>query len=71
MKIKLSDEEVSTLSAATKQLVVKKRTGEVGILHGMNRFVSAQVVLKKKDREALYSAFKKLGMAGFPKEVDM
>ncbi|WP_020413054.1 hypothetical protein [Microbulbifer variabilis] len=71
MKIDLSDEEISTLREVTKQLVVKKRTGEVGIMHGMNRFVSTRVVLKKRDRENLSSAFKKLGLAGFPKEVDV
>ena len=66
----LSSEELQILRAALAPLVVKIRTGELGILHGMERFVSTQVILKKKDLDVLDSAAKKLGLGDGIKRVN-
>jgi hypothetical protein len=60
---KLSPEELQVLRAVLVPLVIKSRTREVGILHGMDRFVSTQVILKKKDLDVLDAAAKKLGLS--------
>jgi hypothetical protein len=67
---KLSSEELQILRAALAPLVVKIRTGELGILHGMERFVSTKVILKKKDLDVLDSAAKKLGLGDGIKRVN-
>jgi F0F1-type ATP synthase epsilon subunit len=61
---KLSSEELQVLRAVIAPIVVKSRTGELGILHGMGRFVSTQVILKKKDLDVLDSVAKKIGLGG-------
>jgi hypothetical protein len=67
---KLSPEELQVLRAVLAPLVVKSRTGELGILHGMDRFVSTQVILKKKDLGALDAVAKKLGLSGGMKRTN-
>lgn len=61
---KLSAEEAQVLRAIIAPLAIKSRTGELGILHGMDRFVSTQVILKKKELDVLDSVAKKLGLSG-------
>ena len=61
---KLSGAEIDALRAVLHALVVKTRTGEVGILHGADRFVSTQLILKQPERTALDSAARKVGLAG-------
>jgi hypothetical protein len=51
-------------------LVVKSRTGELGILHGIERFVSAQVILNKKDLDILDSMAKKMGLSAGVKRTN-
>lgn len=68
---KLSSEELQVLRAVIASLVVKSRTGELGILHGMERFVSTHVTLKKKDLEVLDSVAKKFGLSGGVKRTDV
>jgi hypothetical protein len=43
---------------------VRKRTGELGIVHGAGRFVSTQRVFRRADREALDAAARRLGLPG-------
>ena len=62
MDIKLTDDEVKALRAALQPLVIKTRTGELGIIAGLDRFVSTGRVLKKTDRDTLDAAAKKLGL---------
>ena len=59
----LTKEEATALATALKQLVIRDRTGELGVLHGMDRFVTTNCCLKKTDRSALDSAARKLGLA--------
>lgn len=66
----LTAEESDVLRAVAGRLSIRKRTGEVGILHGMERFVSTQLCLKKKERQALDSALEKLGLRGGIKETE-
>ena len=63
MEAKLNAEEINALRLALSAIVIKERTGEFGILHGMDRFVSAQVILKKPARAALDSVMRKTGAA--------
>lgn len=67
LDVKLTDDEVKALRAALQTLVIKTRTGELGITAGMDRFVSTGRVLKKADRDTLDAAVKKLGLSsGLP-----
>jgi len=67
MDIKLSENELQLLRGVLSQFVIKDRTGELGILHGANRFVSTNISLKKEHRSTLSSAFEKLGLINLPK----
>src|SRR5205085_1231233 len=60
--VKLSPEELAVLRSVLGAIVVKTRTGEVGVTHGMDRFVSSMVILRRRERDALDSALKKLGL---------
>ena len=63
-EVKLTAAEADVLRTVLAALSVKGRTGEVGIIHGADRFVSTQQILKKADREALESAAMKVGLRG-------
>ena len=58
----LNSEETHMLIRTLRHFVLKKRTGEIGIIHGQDRFVSTQMCLKKNEIKNLNSAFKKLGI---------
>lgn len=61
-EIKLTPEEAQAVRAALSTLVVRARTGELGVMHGADRFVSTERILKKADREALEAAARKLDL---------
>ena len=63
MEAKLKDDEVQALKAVLGRIVIRSRTGEVGIMHGMERFVSTQLCMKKQQLDALDSAAKTLGLS--------
>jgi hypothetical protein len=44
------------------KVAVRSRTGEVGIIHGANRFVSTHLCLSKAERALLGSVAVKLGL---------
>jgi hypothetical protein len=67
---KLSSDELEILRAVISPLVVKMRTGELGIMHGMDRFVSTQIILRKKELNVLDSVVKKLGLGDGIKRVN-
>ena len=62
--IKLSPDEAQALRVALSTLVIRDRTGELGVLHGMERFVSTQRTFAKAERAALDTAARKLGLSG-------
>ncbi len=64
--VKLTAEEAEMVRAALALLVVRDRTGELGIVHGANRFVSTNRSFRKQDRQTLDAAVRKLGLAGIP-----
>lgn len=66
---KFTAEETEVLRAVLSVMVIKRRTGELGIMHGAERFVSTQRSLKKADREALDAAARRLGL-GAIREYD-
>jgi hypothetical protein len=61
---KLNAEEAQAVRAALSVMVIKNRTGELGIMHGLDRFVSTQRILKKPERDALHAAARKVGLDG-------
>jgi hypothetical protein len=63
-EVRLTPDEANALRSALSTLVVKARTGELGLLHGADRFVSSQRIFKKAERDALDAAARKLGLAG-------
>jgi hypothetical protein len=65
-EVRLTAEEAEAVRAALSLLVVKNRTGELGIMHGADRFVSAQRIFRKQDRQALDAAARKLGLPNIP-----
>lgn len=71
MEVKLTEDEIEVLKLALSEVVIQNRTGQIGILHGANRFVSMNIALKKQGRNALGSAYKKLGINSGAKEVDV
>jgi len=60
---RFSADELALLRSVLGHIVVRRRTGEVGILHGLDRFVSTHVCLKTKDQDVLDAASAKLGLA--------
>jgi hypothetical protein len=68
--VKLSTDELEMLRVALTPLVIKIRTGELGIVHGMERFVSTHICLKKRELELLDAAAKKLGVGDGIKRIN-
>ena len=68
--VKLTDDELEMLRVAFTPLVIKNRTGELGIIHGMNRFVSTQICLKKRELDLLDSVAKKLGLGNGVRRIN-
>lgn len=62
--VRLSPGEAAALRTALSALVVKTRTGELGIVHGAGRFVSTQRIFRKAELDALHAAARKLGLGG-------
>lgn len=62
--ISLSDEEAKELRTLLSVVCIRERTGEIGILHGMDRFVSTNACRKKKEVEALDAVAKRCGLPG-------
>ena len=67
--IKLSADEVQALRIALATLAIRARTGELGIVHGANRFVSTNSCLRKSDKDALNSAALKIGLSKGIQEI--
>lgn len=67
--IKLTEKEVQALRAALATLIFRARTGEIGIIHGANRFVSTDLCLRKVDKDVLNEAVAKLGLKNGIPEV--
>ena len=67
MEIKISDNELGVLRKILTNLVIKSRTGEIGIIHGADRFVSTNNILKKEEIEILDKVFNKAGLSGLKK----
>ena len=61
-EVKLTSEEIAVLRFTLSKFAVRGRTGELGVLHGLDRFVSTQLILKKSDRDALNAIAAKVGL---------
>lgn len=62
MDIKISESEKEILKVILSQITIKKGTGELGIMHGMDRFVSTNLIFKKGGVETLEQLAKKFGI---------
>lgn len=60
----LDGDEAEMLRLILSKVVVEKRTGQIGIVHGADRFVSTHVVLKKDGRALLDRVARKVGLSG-------
>ena len=60
----LDKDEVEMLRLILSKVAVEKRTGQIGIIHGADPFISTQVVLKKDGRTLLYKLARKIGLPG-------
>ena len=63
-EVRLTPEEAAALRAALSALVVKARTGELGIVHGAGRLVSTQRIFRRPQLDALDAAARRLGPGG-------
>ncbi len=70
MEIKLNQSETALLKTILSEIKIKKRTGELGILHGINRFVSTNVVFKKEHIAVLDELARKMGLQNGINKVD-
>lgn len=69
MSVMLDSAEVEILKVILREFVVKARTGELGILHGADRFISTNICLKKQHRNELKNLYIKLGIQNLLKEI--
>jgi len=60
--ITLNDEEAKVLRGILGLLVIRRRTREIGITHGLDRFVSTNCALNKPSHQVLDGIAKKLGL---------
>jgi hypothetical protein len=67
MEIKINDNEVNLLRKVLNNSAVKARTGEIGIMHGADRFVSSNTILKKEEIEHYDKLLNKIGLSGIKK----
>lgn len=70
MKSTLEQEEVEMLRVLLSQLKIRKRTGELGIQHGADRFVGTRISLRKKELEVADRIAGKVGMVSGLQRVD-
>jgi hypothetical protein len=63
-EVKLTSDEAAVLKSVLAKLAIRQRTGEVGIMHGADRFVSSQNILSKQERESLKAVANKVGLKG-------
>jgi hypothetical protein len=63
-EVRFTAEEAEVLREVLAAIAVRGRTGEVGVMHGAQRFVSTQLVLRKQARAALDTAARKVGLGG-------
>jgi hypothetical protein len=47
-ELKLTDDEVQAIRAVLGAVTIRRRTGELGITHGLERFVSTRVVVERR-----------------------
>jgi len=60
MKMTLDNQEQELLAAVMQQFVIKTNTGQLGIVHGAERFISTSIVLKKPQLKVLDQIYAKL-----------
>jgi len=69
MEVRLTEEEKEVLKWILEEIVIKDRTGAIGIMHGADRFVSMSFTMRKPSRIVLNSVYRKFGLANGIKEI--
>lgn len=67
METKIRDNEIEVLRKILTHVVIKSRTGEIGIMHGAERFVSTNNILKKEEIDSLERLLNKIGISSLRK----
>jgi hypothetical protein len=62
--IVLNEEEAKELRTVLSLIQIRERTGELGVVHGLDRFVSTNVCKKKKEIETLDAVARRCGIPG-------
>lgn len=69
-EVKLTRDEVEVPRRVLRTCAIRRWTGEIGVVYGMNRFVSTHQSLKKEERDALDNVARKLGLSGISQYGD-
>jgi len=69
MELKINDEEISLLRSILSQMAIQDHSSVLGFMHGLDRFVSLNLPLKKKQKDALNLLANKIGLAAGIKNV--
>ena len=67
---KLTSIETEVVRQVLQALVIRDRTGEVGLAHGLDRFVRSSLILRRPEREALDQVATKVGLPGIQRRSD-
>jgi hypothetical protein len=60
--ITLTSDEAKELRIALSTILVRERTGEIGITHGLERFVSTNITRRKPELAHLDAVARKIGL---------
>ena len=69
MELKVNEIELSLLKSIFEQMAIQDHSSMLGFMHGMNRFVSLNIALKKNQKETLDDLAAKLGVSHGIKRV--
>lgn len=67
---KLTAAETDVLRMVLQTIVVRSRTGELGLEHGLDRFVGSTLMMRRPERDALEQVAKKVGLSGLRTRQD-
>ena len=69
MEIKFTDAEIQMLKLILSKMAIQENTGAIGVIHGLDRFISLDISLKKKEKEQIDNIAHKLKLGDTIKRV--